>query len=51
MEYVICDKRNFCDEAPYCGGAKPHRFDPSECGECPRNKNAKCVPVKEIAVE
>ena len=41
---VICEKHKTCDEAPYCGGAKPHN-PCSECGNCPRDKTAKCIPV------
>jgi len=44
---VICDKSKYCDEAPYCGGAKPHR-PCSECGNCPRDPDAKCIPVGEL---
>ena len=28
-----------------CGGKEPHELDNHECGKCPKNKNAKCVPT------
>ena len=51
---VICNKKQFCDEAPSCGGAQPHAFDDQECNKCPIDKTARCVPVspeKESKVE
>lgn len=41
----VCDQRKFCKEADFCGGAKPHIYDDSECGQCPFNKSAKCIQV------
>ena len=43
---VICEHHKRCPEALYCGGAKPHR-ECSECGKCPFDPTAKCVPYKE----
>lgn len=43
---VVCNKKDFCGEASLCGGAKPHMPD-SECGKCPINKEAKCVPIEQ----
>jgi len=51
---VICNHKRFCNESPFCGGAKPHERDYFECGRCPRDKTAECVPYqpeKELAVE
>ncbi len=44
MDYVICDQKETCRHAVECGGAQPHQYC-SECGECPFDKEAKCVPV------
>lgn len=41
---VICDSSKGCPEASEgCGGAIPH-WEGTECGKCPKNKNAICVP-------
>ncbi len=41
MEKVICDHTLICSD-PLCGGAQSH--EPcSECGNCPRHKDAKCI--------
>ncbi len=47
MECVKCDSIAGCKEKLNCGGAHHHTFDPNECGKCPMNKDAKCVPVAE----
>ena len=43
---VVCDQRHQCVEARYCGGAQPHMYQPEECGKCPFNENACCLPVE-----
>jgi len=42
---VICDSTKGCSEAEngMCGGSKPHEMG-HECGNCPRNRKAKCIP-------
>ena len=42
---VICDSRFGCKEQYWCGGAKPHEYDLSECNKCQFNKDAKCIDV------
>jgi len=42
---VLCNRRKFCDEAPHCGGSKPHRHDPKECDKCPMDSSARCEEV------
>jgi len=44
---VICDQTNFCREAWACGGAHPHRYQPEECGHCPFNSDARCLPYEQ----
>lgn len=41
---VVCNSMGTCPEIG-CGGRKPHRRDHSECGHCPKNKAAQCVPI------
>lgn len=45
---VSCDSTRFCVESMYCGGAQPHMHDPNECGKCPFDKNARCIPVENL---
>jgi len=45
---VICDKKDCCGKSEGCGGAEPHEFDESECGKCPMDKSARCIPYYEI---
>lgn len=47
MDKVICDKRRTCTYSDYCGGSKPH-FSESECNNCPKNKEARCVSYKMV---
>jgi len=46
---VICNKHKTCDEAldGFCGGAQPHNRC-AECGQCPRDKTAVCIPVCDV---
>ena len=44
MSKVICIDHNSCEFSDECGGSKPHRYDDEECGKCPRNKSATCIP-------
>ena len=41
---MICDSKEGCSEAEngMCGGAKPHEHG-HECGNCLRNREAKCI--------
>ena len=50
---VICDKASDCyfhladkERGFGCGGAIPHEPD-TECGNCPVDYEAKCIPVEE----
>ena len=45
MSKVICDKRKTCEEAPLCGGAKPHERC-EECGICPFDQTQECVELE-----
>ncbi len=47
-EKVICDHSKICPE-PQCGGKEPHWYDPTECGHCPKNKEAKCEVILETS--
>lgn len=42
---LICNMKNICEEAKYCGGAIPHEHC-NECSNCPFNKEAKCIKYK-----
>ena len=46
MTMVICNQAHHCTEASMCGGARPHRHDPSECGKCVW-EDQECKSVKE----
>jgi len=47
MDKVICNQAAMCRE-PQCGAEIPHEHDENECGKCPKNKEAKCIPVEVI---
>ena len=44
---MVCSKNLFCDDAEMCGGAKPH-LECGECGNCPRDEYATCIPIKDL---
>lgn len=43
---VGCDQTLVCPELQ-CGGKEPHEYDVNECGRCPKNKEARCVPLED----
>lgn len=47
MDKVICSKNLMCSDAEECGGAIPHN-ECSECGNCPRDEFATCIPIKDL---
>ncbi len=50
MAKVICNLRQSCKHRQECGGAKPHQYDPNECGRCPMGKESICLPCPEEAI-
>lgn len=42
---VICEQSEICPHAYMCGGAKVHE-ECHECGRCPKDPDAKCIPIK-----
>jgi hypothetical protein len=43
MDKVVCSLRESCLED--CGGKFPLNPNVSECGKCPKQQEAKCVPA------
>ena len=44
---VICDRRHECKHKADCGGAQFHDKQEGECGECPHDKEAKCISLQD----
>lgn len=42
----ICDKNKICEYSSICMGSKPHQWEEHECNYCPKDREAKCVQIK-----